>query len=57
MPNIFEKMCGMIEGLIYFCLLLAGAACVVFVLYFVSLSVWRTLQLCWDQLFSHRWGW
>ena len=41
--NIFENIDTIIKGIVYFCLLLVAAILSAFVLYFVAMTVWRTL--------------
>jgi len=54
--NIFEKLYKLLQGVVYLCLLLAGVACAVFLVYFVGMTLLRAGQLCWDAIFSHKWG-
>lgn len=53
--NIFENIDTIIKGVVYFCLLLVAAIISAFILYFVAMTAWRTLWLCWDAIFSHKW--
>lgn len=53
--NTFETIDSIVKGIVYFCLLLVAAIVSAFVLYFVAMTAWRTLWLCWDTIFSHSW--
>lgn len=54
--NIFTFLASVLEGVIYTCVLVVVAAGGVFLCYFVILTTYRLIQLCWDTLFQHKWG-
>jgi hypothetical protein len=56
LKQIIEYIDAILRGIILTVIILIGVALVIFVAYAIGFLCFRTGQLLWDILFSHRWS-
>lgn len=52
LKRLFESLCDLLQALILVQLLFVAAVAVSVVVYFVTMSAWRIIQMAWTYLFS-----